>query len=115
MDDKITIIEGPTPTFEYCSANWAESICETSDPEEIMTTNLRTMNGRGLVERCHNTWSQRDTMYLHYRDTMGLEARVPIIAAEMMETEEGQTIMLWVLMPQDLRRHVYIQDDDSEE
>lgn len=114
MDDKITIIEGPTPTFEYCAASWAESICETSDPENVMTTNLRTMNGPGLLERCHHTWAQQDTMYLHYRNTIGLEERVPIIAAETQDTEDGQKLVLWVLMPGANRRHVYIQDDSEE-
>ena len=90
MDNKITIIEGPTPTFEGVNANWVESICETPNPESIMVTNLRTMNGEALMERCHHTWSQCDTMYLHYRNTIGLEERVPIIAAEIMDAFNEQ-------------------------
>ncbi len=115
MDNKITIIEGPTPTFENVSANWADSICETPEPGCIMMTNLRTMNGKGLLERCHHTWSQCDTMYLHYRNTIGLEERIPIIAAESLETEEGQKLILWVVMPPANRGHVYIQPDDFDE
>lgn len=115
MDNKITIIEGPTPTFEGVNANWVESICETPNPESIMVTNLRTMNGESLMERCHHTWSQCDTMYLHYRNTIGLEERVPIIAAEIMETDEGQKLILWVIMPPANRRHVYIQSDDYDD
>lgn len=113
MDNKITIIEGPTPTFESVSANWADSICETPEPGCIMMTNLRTMNGKGLLERCHHTWSQRDIMYLHYRNTIGLEERVPIIAAETMDTADGQKLILWVVMPPANRGHVYIQPDDD--
>lgn len=112
MDNKITIIEGPTPTFEGVNANWAESICETPGPGCIMMTNLRTMNGQALLERCHHTWSLGDTMYLHYRNTIGLEERIPIVAAEIMDTEEGQKLILWVFMPPANRRHVYIQTDD---
>ena len=113
MDNKITIIEGPTPTFEAVSANWADSICETPEPGCIMMTNLRTMNGKGLLERCHHTWSQCDTMYLHYRNTIGLEERIPIIAAETMDTQDGQKLILWVVMPPANRGHVYIQPDDD--
>ena len=113
MDNKITIIEGPTPTFEGVSANWADSICETPEPSLIMMTNLRTMNGQALLERCHNTWGQGDTMYLHYRNTIGLEERMPIIAAESLDTEEGQKLILWVVMPAANRGHVYIQSDDD--
>ncbi len=115
MDNKITIVEGPTPTFEGVNANWVESICETPDPECVMVTNLRTMNGEALMERCHYTWSQCDTMYLHYRNTIGLEERVPIIAAEVVDTEEGQKLVLWVIMPPANRRHVYIQTDDYDD
>lgn len=113
MNNKITIIEGPTPTFEPVNVNWAESICETPEPGCIMSTNLRTMNGQGLLERCHNTWSKCDTMYLHYRNTIGLEERIPIIAAESVETEEGQKLILWVLMPPGQKGHVYIQSDND--
>lgn len=113
MDNKITIIEGPTPTFEAVSANWADSICETPEPGCIMMTNLRTMNGPGLLERCHHTWSQCDTMYLHYRNTIGLEEKIPIIAAESLDTEDGQKLILWVVMPPANRGHVYIQPDDD--
>ncbi len=115
MDNKITIVEGPTPTFETVNANWAESICEASSPGYIMMTNLRTMNGPALLERCHHTWSQCDTMYLHYRNTIGLEERIPIVAAESLDTEEGQKLILWVVMPPGNKRHVYIQTDDSED
>ena len=115
MDNKITIIEGPTPTFEAVSANWAESICETPEPGLIMMTNLRTMNGAGLIERCHHTWSQNDTMYLHYRNTIGLEERIPIIAAETLDTEDGQKLILWVLMPAESKGNVYIQSDSHDE
>jgi len=114
MDNKITIIEGPTPTFEPANANWVDGICETPEPGLVMVTNLRTMNGQGLLERCHHTWSLGDTMYLHYRNTIGLEERIPIVAAESVETEEGQKLILWVLMPPAQRRHVYIQDDSDD-
>ena len=113
MDNKITIIEGPTPTFEPVNVSWVESICEMPEPGSIMATNLRTMNGHGLLERCHLTWSQCDTMYLHYRNTIGLEERIPIIAAEVVDTEEGEKLVLWVLMPPANRGYVYIQDEED--
>ena len=115
MDNKITNKEGPTPTYESVSANWAESICETPEPGCIMMTNLRTMNGAALLERCHHTWAQGDIMYLHYRNTIGLEERIPIIAAETLDTEEGQKLILWVVMPLSKRGNVYIQSDPDDE
>lgn len=115
MDNKITIIEGPTPTFENMTADWADALCETSEPCCVMVTNLRTMNGPALLERCRHTWNQRDTMYLHYRNTLGMEERVPIIAAECVDTDEGQKLILWVIMPPENQRHVYIQPDDYDD
>ena len=98
MNDKITIIEGPTPTFERVGSDWADSICETSQHDHILLTNLRTMNGNALMERCRRTWAENDLMYLHFRTPLGLEARVPIIAAQLMETPDGQQLILWVRM-----------------
>ena len=43
----------------------------------------------------------------------GLEERIPIIAAESLDTEEGQKLILWVVMPAANRGHVYIQSDDD--
>lgn len=115
MDNKITIIEGPTPTFEPVNSDWVESLCESSQVCDIMMTNLRTMNGQALMERCHNTWAEGDVMYLHFRNTIGLEQRVPIVAAQKIETDEGQKLVLWLRVEPDQLNHTYVVGDDDDE
>lgn len=96
MDNKITIIEGPPPTFESVNDGWAMGINESPALYDVVLTRLRTFNGPALVERCHRTWHQHAAMYLHYRDPMGLEERAPIMAARSVETSDGQVLLLWV-------------------
>ena len=115
MDNKITIVEGPTPTFEPVNSDWVDSICESSEQSDIFMTNLRTMNGNGLMERCRSTWDEDDIMYLHFRNTIGLEQRVPIVAAQMIDTEDGEKLVLWVRMEADQLNHTYVAGEDDEE
>ncbi len=56
MDDrKITIIEGPTPTFEVVYDNWANGIVDGASLASVAVTRLRTANGhsarRALLPR----------------------------------------------------------------
>ena len=99
MNNKITIIEGPPPTFEKINSDWASSLEDTSGQFEVLSTNLRTMNGNGLIERCYQTWNEQETMFLHFKDEIGLEQKLPIVAAQNMNTDEGQKIVLWVRAP----------------
>lgn len=96
MDDKITIIEGPPPVFEDVDGGWAMGLNESPSLYEMALTRLRTFNGPALVERCHRTWNQQSSMFLHYRNEIGLEEKVPILAARTVDTEEGHMLMLWV-------------------
>jgi hypothetical protein len=96
MEDKITIIEGPTPIFEPVQDGWALGLNETRQFSITALTRLRTFNGRALVERCYRRWSQRQPITLHYRDEAGLEATVPILAARSVETDDGQVLLLWL-------------------
>ncbi len=73
MNNKITIIEGPTPTFEAINTEWALAMVEAPMNYEVVTTNLRTLNGQELLERCNDTWAQQETMVLQYRNQVGLE------------------------------------------
>lgn len=95
MDDKITIIEGPTPTFEDVDQGWAWGLSESPNLYNIAITRLRTANGPGLVERCHRAWNSQSNMYLHFRDRLGMEDRLPIYAARCVETDDGQMLLLW--------------------
>jgi hypothetical protein len=113
MEDKITIIEGPPPVFETVNDGWALGLNESPWLYDLTLTQVRTFNGPALVERCHRAWKQGITMYLHYRDEMGLEAKSPILAARSAETADGQVLILWVrLLPEaeDLN-----EDEDSED
>lgn len=96
MDDRITIIEGPNPEFERVSDGWALGLNESPALYGIALTRLRTFNGAALVERCHRMWSQNEPIYLHYRNPLGLEQKVPILAARTSETEEGRVLFLWI-------------------
>ena len=99
MEDKITIIEGPPPVFEKIDDGWALGLNESPAYYRMALTRLRTFNGPALVERCHRMWNQNEPIYLHYRNEMGLEEQVPILAARASEVEEGQLLFLWIRYP----------------
>ncbi len=96
MDDKITIIEGPPPTFEEVRDGWALGLHDSLGSAIIGVTRLRTFNGAALVERCNRTWRAQGLMELEYRAPDGLAQLSPILAARHVELEEGQLLLLWV-------------------
>jgi hypothetical protein len=103
MDDKITIIEGPTPTFEPLQEDpltgmqaWTAGILESPFLYDMAHTTLRTFNSWSLVERCKQTWQNKSTMYLEYRDRIGLTKQTPILAARAVSVDEGDLLILWV-------------------
>ncbi len=111
MDDKITIIEGPPPTFETFHDGWALGLNEGPYLASIALTRLRTFNSSALIERCHRAWSQKNSMQLEFRDLDGLESRAPIVAARALEGEEGQVLLLWVKLEAEEEQETS-QDDD---
>lgn len=96
MDDKITIIEGPPPVFEPVEDGWVLSLNEGPNLYDMAITRLRTFNGPSLVERCYRTWNKQGSMFLLYRNDMGLEEQVPIVAARSFDTPDGQVLLLWI-------------------
>jgi len=96
MDDRITIIEGPPPAFEYIDDGWALGLNEGPGMYDLALTRLRTFNGPALVERCHRAWKRNDTIFLHYRNDYGLEEKVPIMAARALDSNDGQVLYLWI-------------------
>lgn len=115
IDDKITIIEGPPPTFEEVNDGWVLGLHESPNLSGIAVTRLRTFNGAALVERCYRTWSQHQSMYLEYRTMDGLHQTAPIVAARTAEVLEGQMIILWVVQEnEDVRLELGYEDDDSD-
>jgi len=98
MSDKITIIEGPPPTFERVNDGWAAGLHESPHLLVPALTRLRTFNGHALVERCRRAWANKSHIHLHYRNEIGLEQTTPILAARTVETPEGHVLMLWVYL-----------------
>jgi hypothetical protein len=96
MDDKITIIEGPTPTFEEINDGWALGLNEGPVLYDLVMTRVRTFNGQSLVERCHRAWNDRSNIFLHYRNELGMEEKAPIMAARSVDTQDGSVLLLWV-------------------
>ncbi len=78
-------------------------------------THLRTFNGQALVERCYRTWSQQSTMYLHFRNDLGLEERVPIMAARSVDSTDGQMLLLWIRRKPEESETTPDVDDDSDD
>jgi hypothetical protein len=118
MDDKITIIEGPPPTFEAVSDGWVLGLNESLTLGEIAVTRLRTYNGPALVERCHRAWRNQQPIHLEFRTEDGFEQQAPIVAARYLETEEGQVLILWVrLTDEEVEVELGYEDDmgDSED
>jgi hypothetical protein len=112
MDDKITIIEGPPPEFEEVDDGWALGLNESPTLFDLAITHLRTFNSEALVERCHRAWRSHGSMYLHYRNHLGLEERAPIVAARAMETPEGHMLLLWIRRTPDEDDLPDFSDDD---
>jgi hypothetical protein len=96
MDDKITIIEGPTPIFETVNDGWAMGLNESPHYAIPVLTRLRTFNGPALVERCYRAWHHQTNIHLHYRSEAGAEQMAPILAARNVETPDGHVLLLWV-------------------
>jgi hypothetical protein len=116
MDDKITIIEGPPPTFEEVNDSWVLGLNESPVLADIAMTRLRTFNGPALVERCHRAWRNQQPIHLEFRTTEGLEHKAPIVAARTVHTEEGDMLLLWVrLENEDAELELDYEDDADED
>lgn len=94
--EKITIIEGPTPTFEAPNETWALSLAEGPKLARVALTRLRTFNGPALVERCWKAWDEGRPVNLEYRDEDGQTREAQIIAARYSEVAEGHVLLLHV-------------------
>ena len=103
MDNKITIIEGPPPNFDSVETDfimgingWTAGLSEGPYLYDTARTTLRTFNGPALLERCHKAWAHKATMFLEYRDPIGMKKEVPIVAARTVDAEDGDLLILWV-------------------
>lgn len=100
MDDKITIIEGPPPTFERVGDVWANGIVETPTPGNVVVTRLRTFNGAALVERCHRAWHNKQPIHLEYKGRDSFNREALIVASRFTESDDGQLLILWLRVPE---------------
>ena len=124
MNNKITIIEGPTPVFERLTGDaehrdelsWAVGILEGPYLYDTFLTTLRTFDSYKLLERCKATWETRQTMFLEYKDEIGLRKEDPIIAARALTVEEGDMLLLWVRRELDSEHaNDFVDFDDLED
>lgn len=113
MEEKITIIEGPTPIFEPVTDSWAIGVSESPNLGEIVVTRVRTFNGPELVERCHRAWRHQQPICLEYRTEEGLQEQAPIVAARYLETEEGHMLLLWLRLVNEGVELQFGYDDDT--
>ncbi len=114
MEDKITIIEGPPPTFEAVQDDWVWGLNESPTLAEIVVTRLRTFNGPALVERCHRAWRHQQAIHLEFRDLDGLTHEAPIVAARAVETDGGQMLLLWLRFENEGVELALDYEDDAE-
>ncbi len=115
MDEKITIIEGPPPTFEAVNDGWVMGLNEGPNLSDIAITRLRTFNGPALVERCYRAWHDNKAIYLEFREQDGLENQAPIVAARTLEVDDGQMLILWVRLENEEVELEFGYDDDFDD
>ncbi|MGH2619674.1 MAG: hypothetical protein ACRDHG_03760 [Anaerolineales bacterium] len=110
--EKITIIEGPPPTFELDTDVWLPGLVEGPVPSQVAMCRLRSPNAPELVQRCYRAWRDGQPISLEYRSEEGLTDQAPIIAARWTDMDEGQVLLLWVRLIQDPFQ-IRIEFDDS--
>ncbi|MGH2581768.1 MAG: hypothetical protein ACRDFQ_02575 [Anaerolineales bacterium] len=116
MEEKITIIEGPSPTFELVDDGWSTGVMEGPSLYGVAVTQLRTFNGGELVERCYRAWSQKLPIHLEYRDEEGNTKNAVIVAARNTESDEGEVLMLWVRLPDaEIELAIGYEDDEGDD
>ena len=98
---KITIIEGPPPTFELVSDAWMLGLTESPLPSRVAMCRVRTSNGPALVERCYRAWHENQPIHLEFRGADGLTQQTTIVAARWIGRPEGHLLLLWVRLDED--------------
>src|SRR4030065_1562355 len=98
MDEqaKITIIEGPPPTFEAATEAWLLGLTEGLVLSHVAICRVRTANGPQLVERCYRAWRDHQSIALEYRAEEGTAQQAPNVVARGTERALGHMNALWV-------------------
>jgi len=109
--ETITIVEGPTPDFSIVIEPWAMSILEGKSAYLTVACQVRSFNGKKLMERCLRAWSSARPIMLDYKQADGLRRQVEIISARL-ETIDGIDVLnLWVRQPVRLLINTNDRDD----
>ncbi|HLB65445.1 MAG TPA: hypothetical protein VJJ46_11430 [Anaerolineales bacterium] len=110
--EKITIIEGPPPTFEAATEPWLLGLVEGPSPSRVVLCRLRTFNGPALVERCFRAWRNCQSAALEFRSDDGLTQQAQIVAARWADMEDGQILLLWVSLDEnEIEIQIEIEDE----
>ena len=103
----ITILEGPTPEFHPAAFLALQSVYEGPSQAEVAQTELRTMNGEDIMERCQDAWREGRPVLLDFPDELRARQEVEVVAMRLREQEEGTVLVLWVRLP--------LEEDEEEE
>lgn len=95
---KITILEGPPPTFEAIADPILYGLREAASPAHIVMCRLRAHNGPSLIERCYRAWKENEQITLEFKTEDGLMIEAPIVACRWSEIPDGDILMLWLAM-----------------
>jgi hypothetical protein len=106
----ITIIEGPTPDFTPNPQGWVMSVYEGPEEMDVALCQLRTGNGQDIVERSQRAWAEGRPVRLDYPDDLRLRQQVDVVALRLTQIEEGQLLLLWVA----LQNEVVVEEEDDD-
>lgn len=95
----ITIIEGPTPEFHVVADPWTFSVLEGQSAYIAAACQVRSFNGKKLLDRCERAWSTLRPIRLDFRQMDGLRRQVDIIGARLEKIEGVDVLNLWVRQP----------------
>ena len=83
MNNKITIIEGPPPTFVPVSSDWASSIDETPEFFHVMATDLRASMSLVIAGLAAEGETQVHRLYHLDRGYERLEEKLSAVGAQI--------------------------------
>ncbi|MEM8857079.1 MAG: hypothetical protein AAGD96_02080 [Chloroflexota bacterium] len=92
----ITIVEGHTPEFHQTADFSIHSVLEGPNDAINTFTEMRTMNGEAIRERCLRAWSEGRPVRLDYPDEMRLRKELDVVGLRLKEVDEGTVLQLWV-------------------
>ena len=92
----ITIVEGPTPEFHQTADFSIHSVLEGPNDAINTFTEMRTMNGEAIRERCLRAWKEGRPVRLDYPDEMRLRKELDVVGLRLKEVDEGTVLQLWV-------------------